>query len=311
MHRRTLMIASALCAMAWGGAQAADRTFGDGTLPDYLAVYDVDGDGTLSVEEIQAMKEARRARHEEWIAQWDTDGDGVISEAERMAARDALRDRIEDRRTNRFAEADADGDGCLTLAEFSALPAVTNLAGRHTNAPEVIYDRLDVNDDDCVSLEEFLAHLRHQRVDWRNAGTYQLADINSNACLTMTEFAAIPQVVRLAQENTNAPAQLYGRLDANHDACLTLAEFVAPLPPPEPPNWRTEATYDAADANGDDCLSPAEFAAIPEVVRAAQMHPDAPARMYEQLDRNHDQCLTLAEFTGSQQQPPPGPGPGP
>jgi Ca2+-binding EF-hand superfamily protein len=299
-----MLVASALCAMAWGGVQANERTFGDGTLPDFLAVYDVDGNGTLSVEEIQAMKDARRARHDEWLAQWDTDGDGVISEAERMAARDALRDRIEDRRTNRFAEADADGNGCLTLAEFSVIPAVTNLAAHHTNAPALIYDRLDLNDDDCVSQLEFLAHLRHHRPDWRNRETYHRADVNTNGCLTLVEFSAIPAVVRMAQENTNAPLHMYIRLDVNRDHCLTIEEFVAPLPPPPPPPWRTEATYDTADANNNNCLSPAEFATIPEVIRAAQMHPDAPARMYNELDRNDDECLTLAEFTGALPPPP-------
>ena len=72
--RNTVIFAAlALCAFAWAGAQAGERDFGDGTLPDHLALYDVDGDGVLSVEEIQAMKDARHNRHAEWLEQWVRD----------------------------------------------------------------------------------------------------------------------------------------------------------------------------------------------------------------------------------------------
>ena len=194
-----LLAAAAISVSAWTGVQAGDRGFGDGTLPDHLAVYDVDGDGVLSVEEIQAMKDARPGRRHGWLEQWDTNEDGVIDEEERAAAHEALRQRIEERRVRHFNEADTDGDGCLTFEEFSAIPAVIALAEEHPEAPARIYARLDANHDDCVSLEEFLGHLRDRRHDgWRTAETYAEADVDEDGCLTLEEFSAIPAIVRLA-----------------------------------------------------------------------------------------------------------------
>ena len=236
MRTTTLLIVMTLCLVARAEAQSGDRSFGDGTLPEHLAVYDVDGDGILSVEEIQAMKDARLTRHDDWQEQWDTNGDGVIDEDERAAAKEAIRDRIEERRTRRFNQADTDGDGCLTFAEFSAIPAVMELAKRHPEAPARIFDRLDVNDDDCISLEEFVVHLRHRRDrNWRNPLTYARADKDNDGCLTFAEFRAIPEMVRLAEEHPGKPAQFYARLDADDDQCLTLAEFTAELGPDGPP----------------------------------------------------------------------------
>ena len=72
MKKTTLLITLTLCLVAWTGAQANDRSFGDGTLPDHLVLFDADGDGTLSVEEVQAMRGIRHLRHHRWVEQWDT-----------------------------------------------------------------------------------------------------------------------------------------------------------------------------------------------------------------------------------------------
>jgi len=141
------------------GARAGDRTFGDGALPSFLEVYDVNGDGVLSEEEKQAMRDVREQRRESLIAQWDTDGDGVISEKERLAAQQKLRDRIEQSRIEHFQEADTDDDGFLSFAEYSAIPAVQRLAAQYPDKPALIFARMDADDDNRVSLEEFLGRL--------------------------------------------------------------------------------------------------------------------------------------------------------
>jgi Ca2+-binding EF-hand superfamily protein len=301
-RRQAMRSITFIIAFTWGvlggsGAQAADRTWGDGTLPDYLAVFDVNGNGVLSAEEIQAMKAARANRHNEWLSQWDADGDGVINGTERTKAQEALRQRIEDCRIGRFEEADTDGDGCLTFAEFSAIPAVMELAKRDPNAPARIYARLDADDSDCITVEEFTSHLQKRPKDWRTGAAYATADTNADGCLTLAEFSAIPAVVRLAEEHPEAPAMMYNQLDANNDNCLSLEEFTAVIQPHEQGDWRTAATYAAADIDADGCLTLAEFSAIPEVARLAQEHPEVPAMMYGQLDANDDNCLSLEEFT--------------
>lgn len=300
-----MVVALALCAFAWTGAEAGDRSFGDGTLPDYLAIYDVDGDGTLSVEEVQAMREARQHRHRDWIEQWDTNEDGMIDDEERMAAREELRRRIIHRRTMRFREADADGDGCLTFVEFSAIPAVMKLAEEHPEAPARIFDRLDINDDNCISLEEFLRHLRHRRNDgWRTREVYVRADggPEGDRCLTLEEFRGIPAMRKLAEQRPEAPTRIYNHLDADDNECLTLEEFLSPLHLGEPPEpWTPADVYAKIDANGDECVSLDEWRRFPPMVRLAETHPEGPARIYGELDANGDECLTLREFIEGRQ----------
>jgi len=161
-------ITTSLLAIALAGltplATAGERkTFGGGALPGFLQQYDLDEDGTLSEEERQAMKEARAERRANKRARIDTDGDGKVSKEERTAARDALRTRIMERRVKRFVETDTDSDGNLSVEEFTTIPAVARLAERRPEAPAKIYDRLDANDDGTVSSEEFVSHLRKRR----------------------------------------------------------------------------------------------------------------------------------------------------
>jgi len=156
----TILIAAALLGLV--SLAGHDRNFGDGTLPDFLAEYDVDEDGVLSEEERQAMKDARAEARAERIAEIDTDGDGTISEEERAAAREALVARIQERRSERFNEADADDDGAISSEEFLAIEAVARLAERRPERAEAIFNRL-AGEDGAISEEEFLANLRPHR----------------------------------------------------------------------------------------------------------------------------------------------------
>ena len=131
---------------------------------EFLKQYDLDEDGTIDEEERQAAKEARRSardeRRAERLAELDTDGDGEISDEEREAAREAMRAAIAAKRAEKFAEI-AGEEGCLDAAEFAALPA---LEGKDADRVAALFDRLDADDDDCISLEEFTARLRHHRL---------------------------------------------------------------------------------------------------------------------------------------------------
>lgn len=72
--------------------------------------YDTNGDGRLTQAEIN---EARRAR----LAEFDSDGDGSLTLEEYQALwLDAMRERMVDR----FQDRDADGDGKVTGEEFAA-----------------------------------------------------------------------------------------------------------------------------------------------------------------------------------------------
>ena len=137
---------------------AGGRSFGD-HLPKFLEQFDTNEDGRIDEEERQAIKEARAAKHADWVAQWDTDGDGELSDEERTASRAAIRAEIEAKRAERFAEIAGD-DGELSLEEFAAVPA---LADVNPERVEALFNRMDADEDGVVSLEEFYSRLRHHR----------------------------------------------------------------------------------------------------------------------------------------------------
>ncbi len=161
----------ALCAaMAIPAAFAQEKPadgpkhFGNGAcLPKFLEQYDVDGDGTINEEERQAMIEARKQIHQKLIDRWDEDGDGKISMEEREAAREQLRKLMEEKRTERFNDADTDGDGAISWDEFTALPGVADRLEQFPFFKEIvtrIFNNI-AGDDELISLEEFLAIGHH------------------------------------------------------------------------------------------------------------------------------------------------------
>lgn len=140
-------------------AQAGDKGIGDGTLPEFLQDFDTNGDGEIDAEERQAIKELREERRKERRDAIDTNDDGEISEEEREAARAALRERIEARRAEHFAKI-AGEDGLLTKEEFEAIPA---LADTPQEIIDAMFARLDEDGDGEVTLEEFTSRLRRHR----------------------------------------------------------------------------------------------------------------------------------------------------
>ncbi len=130
--------------------------FGTGELPEFLKVYDINGDGKLSTEERLAYEKAiREARPPRPGVKnpWDTDGDGKLSEAERLAAREAIAAKIRTERTKRFNELDTNTDGFLDNAELLLIPRITPAQ------VTAMLARLDKDADGKISLAEFLAAL--------------------------------------------------------------------------------------------------------------------------------------------------------
>lgn len=99
----------------------------------------------------------RAERRTQIWAEADTDGDGALSQAEFAAAADA---RLERRRahhgdrTDRFTSADADGDGSLTLAETQARALAR-------------FDSADADGDGVLTREERRAAHRARRAERR------------------------------------------------------------------------------------------------------------------------------------------------
>ena len=143
-----------------------ERCFGHGKLPEILQQFDLNEDGRIDEEERQAAKEARRQARAErraaLIEEWDTDGDGELSREERNAAREAAREErraaLQERREEMFADV-AGEDECLDWDEFRDLKPFRRKPRWYVAA---IFRRVDTNDDDCISFEEFTSRLTRQ-----------------------------------------------------------------------------------------------------------------------------------------------------
>ncbi|OCX64558.1 hypothetical protein BFP70_11015 [Thioclava sp. SK-1] len=114
---------------------------------DFVAV-DTNGDGQITLEEIEAKRQADAAA-------LDSDGNGLISAEELVAQEMAqAQSRIEARVAKRIEMFDADGDGSLSAAELIERP--TAAAG--------MFARIDANGDGAVTQEE-LAQARQMRME--------------------------------------------------------------------------------------------------------------------------------------------------
>ncbi|MBL7219195.1 MAG: hypothetical protein ISS69_03700 [Phycisphaerae bacterium] len=143
-----------------GGGRTSGRA-------DFMDKYDTDGDGQLSEEERNAMREAFRKRA---IGKYDKDGDGKLSEEERRAMR---KDRggmwaaaTERWRLQHF---DLDGDGKLSEAEEAEQKEFQGQFRAMGKALDVRFNDLD--GDGEVSIEE----RRKIGAEWRKSALQMMA----------------------------------------------------------------------------------------------------------------------------------------
>jgi hypothetical protein len=108
----TILLGTCLIAGAEG---KPDKPHRKGPPPEMLKKFDKDGDGTLSKEEKDAMREAMKELHKDKAKEFDKDGDGKLSEAEREAMKEA-------RKAEFLKKFDTDGDGKLSDEERKAMP---------------------------------------------------------------------------------------------------------------------------------------------------------------------------------------------
>lgn len=136
---------------------AQDRGGPDGPRMVFETV-DANGDGSITLEELQAVGPGR-------FAEADTDGDGVLTRDELIAAGQA---RVAAGVDRMIARADADADGQLTLEELAELRD-----GRRGPNPSRILGRMDADGDGAISRAEFddaAARLMRRHGPWRDRG---------------------------------------------------------------------------------------------------------------------------------------------
>jgi len=131
--KKTILLTAILSAVVMSSA-AAQAQDGPRERPDFQTL-DLNSDGSLTLEEMQAQGEAR------FVAA-DTDGDGALSVEEMTAAADARQAERIARLMDRF---DANDDGLLQQDE---LPQRGDRAGR-------VFERIDADGDGEISQAEF------------------------------------------------------------------------------------------------------------------------------------------------------------
>lgn len=141
---------------------AVTRAQAEAAIAGQFALIDADGDGLITQDEMRAYNEARRAemqaRRAERAAERGTERRERRGRAEMDPERlAAYQERRAERAAARWAEIDTDGDGGLSLAEYTA-------------ARIKAFDRLDANSDGIVTAEEIAAmreQARERRGQWR------------------------------------------------------------------------------------------------------------------------------------------------
>ena len=128
------LIAATAIAIAGGSALARGGLHG---APVDFETLDSNGDGQITLEEMQAERAAR-------VARADTDGDGFLTQEELEAAASERAAAFASRMIERL---DADEDGRLSAEEMQK-PERAERAERR-------FDRVDTNDDGAISQAEF------------------------------------------------------------------------------------------------------------------------------------------------------------
>ena len=128
-----------------GNAMAGSPPTSDAPRDEMRA--DTDHDGRVSRAEYDAAASQRRS---DWFDKLDLDKDGYITQEEMRQARETRRSNMRGHMEERFKEADANGDGQLSLDEVQA--KMPRLATRFTD--------LDKDKNGLLSKDE-LAQGRH------------------------------------------------------------------------------------------------------------------------------------------------------
>ncbi|PUB12091.1 EF-hand domain-containing protein [Yoonia sediminilitoris] len=140
--KKTILTATVLTVLTMTAATADQRHNG----LDFAAL-DGNGDGAISLSELQARQTAR-------FSDADSDGDGALSIDELTAS---VSQQAQERHASRVARMierlDENGDGLLQEAE---------LAARGSERMERMFERADSDDDGLVTESEF-ADLRDRR----------------------------------------------------------------------------------------------------------------------------------------------------
>ena len=150
---KTLLLVTSIAAGLSLAASAEAREGNRGARMDMptFEQLDTDGDGGITLQEIQA---AMTANAQTRFTETDTNGDGGLSVEEMTAKASEDAAARATRRAERHLEnADANGDGLLQADEIAAHR--DEHSGRRGPNPQRMFERVDADNNGSVSLEEY------------------------------------------------------------------------------------------------------------------------------------------------------------
>ena len=295
------LIAWALLATGMSVKAQSGRSFGNGTLPEFLKPYDTNNDGVLSAEERDAARQGRIDRMEAALAKWDTNGDGVLSPTEIEAARKTCRDQVDVIRKQHFTDADKDSDGFLSLVEFTAMIPAPPTGAPVLTATEILrmFNFLDANKDGKISLAEFLAPCPKppsppDMPPIMRLALFDQVDTNADKIISPDEFSVFIKKVTF-NLTADQIAAMFAKLDTNTDNGITPDEWPLqdPMHPPAPPTPQPLPAFATADKNSDGFVDPMEFAMA---ACASHIPSLLVPGMFRVADLDHNFKLSAAEY---------------
>ena len=231
--RRALLLAAlpALAAVSASALQDAPTVRFDARSADRMVVAaaDVNGDGSVSVEEREAFFAAHVPGADAVLDRdtflalaltpyYDADGDRAFGAADVAAL---------------LARWDSDGDGAISAEERANGPVRRGLRDG------VVLNALDADQDGAITAEEWAASASHDLAAWLGAAAAIPEDVNGFGPGTMVlTLRASLDADTNAEFKGDDVAAFFNALDANGDGAVSDAEFTpAPTAPPRVTNW--------------------------------------------------------------------------
>lgn len=166
---------------------------------------------------------------------------------------------LPDQYSEQLMRADMDQDGVVSIQEFTEASAMVQ---QREELQELMFQRLDLNEDDCLSPDELPEHMRDRimRTDQNQNGTVSLIEL-LNAVdqqqYNIPDMQSDPPEVHPSDSldpvqpppQQGDPEEIFLRLDLNRDNQITLDEV---------PLLRRERIM-RADLNADGVITRAEF----------------------------------------------------